>query len=76
MTSGAGVGDRAPAAALATCAAPECGVTVALFGASLATLSPAFGLKAAARPGRAAYDDLYRELAASESVGLIDDAPR
>lgn len=42
----------------------------------LATMSPAFGLKAAARPGRGAYDDLYRDLAASEGVGLIDDAPR
>ncbi|QIE57049.1 hypothetical protein G5B40_17350 [Pikeienuella piscinae] len=46
---------------------------VAIF---LATMNPAFALKAAVRPGRPVYHDLYRELADETGAGLIDDAPR
>lgn len=52
-------------------AAKDAGATV-----FLATMSPAFGTKALARPGLAAYYAMYRELAETEDVGLIDDAPR
>lgn len=52
-------------------AAKEAGATV-----FLATMNPAFGTKALARPGLGAYYAMYRELAGTEDIGLIDDAPR
>ena len=38
----------------------------------LATMSPAWGWKALARPGQRRYHALYRDLARSEGTGLID----
>lgn len=38
----------------------------------LATMSPAWGWKALARPGQDRYHALYRDLAAAEGTGLID----
>lgn len=41
-------------------------------GVALATMNPAFGRKAWERPGQDAYHSIYRELAATHSVILID----
>lgn len=41
----------------------------------LSTMSPAFGIKAAQRPGQVAYRALYQDLARAEGAGLIAIAP-
>lgn len=43
--------------------------------AFLATRNPAFGWKAAMRPGQSRYQALYRTLARQEGAGLIDSIP-
>ena len=42
----------------------------------LATMSPAWGRDAFERPGQARYHALYRDLARTRDVGLIDTTPQ